>query len=75
MALDAICSECGRILEEAFRYCPWCGASRDRDGLSSLVEGACGKIESLYRTGMDSRISDMEARLGEMENELNRILS
>lgn len=71
----AICPECGRTHDDSFRFCPWCGASRERVALAALVDNACSRIERTYRNGVDFRISDMEARLGEMETELDRILS
>lgn len=75
MGTQAICAECGRTLDDAFHYCPWCGASREREAVAALVDRAVTRMDRLFRNGVDTRISDMEARLGEMEQDLNRILS
>jgi len=75
MGIQAICPDCGRTHDDSYRFCPWCGASREREAIAALVERSVTRIDRIYRNGVDTRISDMEARLGEMEQDLNRILS
>ncbi len=75
MGTQAICGECGRTLDEAYHYCPWCGVSRERETVAALVDRAVNRLDRAFRNGVDTRISEMEARLGEMEKDLNRILS
>ncbi len=74
MDANAICPECGRTMNESYRFCPWCGVSRGRAALTAASERP-GPFERTLRNGMDFRISDMQARLGELEKDLNRILS
>lgn len=75
MVTEAICAECGRTLDDSYRFCPWCGASRERQAVEALIDRAVTRMDRAFRHGVDTRISDMEARLGEMEQDLNRILS
>jgi hypothetical protein len=82
-----ICHACGRTMESAFKYCPWCGDRIDRgdqvgrgertefSALTELVESVFSQVESMQTTHACSRISRMENELGELEKELSLLIA
>lgn len=72
----SICHGCGRTIESAFAYCPWCGCAASTDGmLSHQVDLVCERVELKQKEYTSSRIQRMENELGELENELSLLLS
>lgn len=76
-----ICHACGRTMESAFNFCPWCGGPQDRgdrtefSALTELVESVFSQVESMQTTHACSRISRMENELGELEKELSLLIA
>jgi hypothetical protein len=64
--MQTVCAECGRMLDERFIFCPWCGANRMQPGCSRT--DACGKF---YRREQQRRMSCMESTLDILEKELS----
>lgn len=73
-----ICHDCGRTIDFAYAYCPWCGTSVsgvDMRKVSEAIDEVCQKVERV-RFGYDqSRLEKIEHSLCQMERELDRILA
>ncbi len=71
-----ICHDCGRTIDAAFRFCPWCGSASERAfDLPSRVDKAFERIETLQRDYSVSRIERLDLALGNLERELSLIVS
>jgi len=72
----SICHGCGRTIESDFAFCPWCGSAvRTEVPLSAQVDAVCERVEVKRKEYTSSRIQRMENELGELDDELSRILS
>ncbi len=68
----SICRGCGRTMDNAYFYCPWCGQSRslgmkDKDSVEKNFE----MIEDQKKTAQQKKIQQMKNRLDELESELS----
>ncbi len=72
----SICHGCGRTIESAFAYCPWCGCAAPTAGvLSRQVDLVCERVELRQKEFTSSRIRRMQTELGDLEDELSQLLS
>lgn len=72
----SICHACGRTVDSAFLYCPWCGtAAESSPSVSDQVNSVFEKIEGMQSNHTCSRIDRMDNELGEIEQALSRLLS
>lgn len=72
----SVCHGCGRTIESDFPYCPWCGSAVLTDApLSAQVDAVCARVEIKQKEHTSSRIQRMENELGELDDELSRLLS
>jgi len=69
------CSVCGRVLEESFLFCPYCGEQRScSSDFCDLLEEPFRKMETQAGTYQLERLNNMAFRLNQLENELNWFL-
>ena len=69
------CSVCGRVLEESFLFCPYCGEQRISPlDFGDLLEEPFRKMETQSRTFQLERLNNLAVRLDKLENELNWFL-
>ncbi len=72
----SICHSCGRTIDSAFPYCPWCGAAAEAvSPLTEQFDEVFGRIEAMQTRHTQTRIGRMETELGEIERELSLMLS
>lgn len=72
----SICPVCGRTIESAFVFCPWCGtASEEETTLGEQLDSVFLKMEVSQRKHAFSRIDRIQNELGELEKELSELLS
>lgn len=72
----SICHACGRTIESAFIFCPWCGtAVVSADLLPDWIDSAFEEVESIQAQHACSRISRMEKELGDIEKALSLLLA
>lgn len=72
----SICHSCGRTIDSAFPYCPWCGAAvESASPLARQFDEVFGRLETMQQRHAQSRIVRMESELGEIEKELSLMLS
>ncbi|MCQ2583077.1 MAG: zinc ribbon domain-containing protein [Treponema sp.] len=67
---SAICSGCGRTIENNFLYCPWCGHSRivkNDDSLDLMFN----KLAESKKASRRNQLYQMEQELDNMEQELS----
>jgi len=70
------CSFCGKIVEAAFNYCPYCGTQiKDILPFEAIVENSMKEVEKVRMTDEIRRLEKLEGVLQELENELNTFLS
>jgi len=71
-----VCHECGRTIESAFFYCPWCGvAVRPVPAIAGKVDEVVDRLEQIQKKHAVTRISQMEDELGEIETALSSLLA
>jgi len=72
----SICHSCGRTIDSAFPYCPWCGAAAETvSPLTEQFDEVFNRLESMQKEHAQTRIVRMETALGEIERELSLMLS
>ncbi|NLK46029.1 MAG: hypothetical protein GX297_05175 [Treponema sp.] len=76
MKIQNVCSCCGRIIENSFVYCPWCG----KEVVSSSYFNSTGKplfehIECISNDLREQRIFKIEFSLNQLEEDLSRLLA
>lgn len=72
----SICHACGRTVESAFVFCPWCGTAADSLSLlSAHIDSVVEAVSTLQKAGTASRFSRMENELGEIDEALSAFLS
>lgn len=76
MDRNAICHMCGRTMDAAFIYCPWCGnVAEELVSLTQQIDDVFTRIGIVCEKKTDSRIAQMEDTLGELEQDLSSLLS
>jgi hypothetical protein len=72
----SVCHACGRTVDSAFSYCPWCGAGAS-SGPATLpdLDTVFERVEEMQRSDAVSRISRMESELGDLERDLSLLLA
>jgi hypothetical protein len=72
----SICHACGRTMESAFNFCPWCGTvAATGDLLPGEVDAVFEHIDKIQTNHTCSRITRMENELGELEKALSLLLA
>lgn len=76
MEKTTICHACGRTMDGAFRYCPWCGqAACEANGMSEQMDRVFDRLEELQHDGACARFDKMEIALGCLERELSQMVA
>lgn len=76
MDKTAICHACGRTMDGAFRYCPWCGqAACESTEMAERMDRVFDRLAEMQRDDADARFDRMELALGCLEQELSRMVS
>ncbi len=72
----SICHACGRTVESAFVFCPWCGTASEEDLIfAAQIESVFNQMESRQKEFTCSRLTRIENELGELEDALSLLLS
>jgi len=72
----AICHACGRTVDSAYAYCPWCGTAAETDTLlAARIDSVFEQVEAMQKGFTDTRIHRMENELGELEEALSLLLA
>jgi len=70
------CSFCGKILEVAFHYCPYCGTPcKDLNEFETIVDASFRELRRVRVTHEIRRLEKMESLLQELEEELDTFLA
>lgn len=71
----SICHACGRTIDAAFIYCPWCGTFVARvNAVPDRVDVVCNKLEHMQQVYTADRLIKMANDLGELDEALSRIV-
>lgn len=72
----SICHACGRTIDSAFNFCPWCGTvAASVDLLPGAVDTVFDQIEATRPDRAATRIARMENELGELEKALSLLIA
>ncbi len=66
-----ICGGCGKILENSFRYCPWCGFSRIEEQKKESIEMKYEQYKEKYLENRSAQIEKLSSQLDNLEKELS----
>jgi phage FluMu protein Com len=70
------CSFCGKILEGAFHYCPYCGTQcKDVNEFEAIVDASLREMQRVRASNEMRRLEKMETMLRELEEELDTFLA
>lgn len=70
------CSECGKLIEKNFIYCPWCGKPLVEPAhWEESIEQSCTRLDRFFEKKIKSqRFAAMEDKLNQLELEIEGIL-
>jgi anaerobic ribonucleoside-triphosphate reductase len=69
------CVRCGKILEEEYLFCPYCGSEQNAtDLLEDILEEPFEKMERIVQKNAIERLQFIEEQLKTLEIELNGFL-
>ncbi len=76
----AICHACGRTIDGAFFFCPWCGTAAQSSAdsmpeISGRIDAVCEELSVLQTAWTDSRFDRMENELACLDRALSELLS
>lgn len=71
MKAEGICCACGKTIEKAFIYCPWCGHLRIRDKKNDFIDTTSKTYNYSNADSKSETILRIEKKLELLENELN----
>ena len=74
MDLVAVCRGCGRLLEEDFLYCPWCGLERASANSEEIMDDVFERLEVVANAGHEKRVKNLKNRLYSLECELDSLV-
>ena len=66
-----ICEKCGKIIEEDFYFCPWCGQSQTQTSKKESGDLRLKQKEDVIKDIRYNKIERMEEVLDELEKELS----
>lgn len=67
----AVCTGCGRTIQEDFLYCPWCGYSRVSQ--EETLDVLFNRFTEKNKDDRRQKLYEMERELDKMEKELSVI--
>ena len=79
-----ICHACGRTIDAAFFYCPWCGTAAsgaepseasEIPEIAERMNAVFGRLTVLQTAWTDTRLDRMESELVTLERALSDMLS
>ena len=65
-----ICEKCGKLVDEKFYFCPWCGESQEA-GKSENTDLRYRQREDIIKANRYDKIEQMKEVLDELEQELS----
>lgn len=74
MKPETVCCGCGRTIERAFIYCPWCGHLRAPVERAVHVDTIANHYDYAYYDAKTEHIENMEKRLAMLEKELDSLV-
>lgn len=66
-----ICDNCGKLIDNKFFYCPWCGYSKVAQEKEDSLQLRLSQLKEKQKAARQSQIDRMEAELDALEKELN----
>lgn len=66
-----ICSGCGKVIENKFLYCPWCGYSRFNKETEESIELKYNQYKMRQQEERIHQLEKMEQELDDLEKELS----
>lgn len=66
-----ICEKCGKLIDEKFYFCPWCGVSQVEAKKSDNTDLRYRQREDRIKDNRYDKIEQMEEVLDELEKELS----
>lgn len=76
MERESICHACGRTMNAAFFYCPWCGAAcAENDSVSRQIDAVFEEISLLRASWALTRFERMESELDTLDRALTDLLA
>lgn len=72
MDFISFCS-CGKPIDEAFIYCPWCGIQRKAQNDKNILDDVFSQLEEKQSENRESRVKKIESRIAQLEKELSEL--
>ena len=66
-----ICEKCGKLIEEKFYFCPWCGESQVEAKKAESTDLRYRQREDRIKDNRYDKIEQMEEVLDKLEKELS----
>ena len=66
-----ICGGCGKTIESAFHYCPWCGFSRIEEQKKQSSDLKFEQYKKQYLETRSAQIEKLSSQLENLEKELS----
>lgn len=71
MAKSDICSGCGKLIDSAYFFCPWCGTSRVNQESEKSMELRYRQYRQRIEENRRSQLEKMSEELNNLEQELS----
>ena len=71
MVYMCICGGCGKLIERAFHYCPWCGYSRIEEEKRLSMDKKFEVYKEKYLEKRSAQIEKLSSQLDDLEKELS----
>ncbi|MCR4580411.1 MAG: hypothetical protein K5681_08695 [Treponema sp.] len=66
-----ICGGCGKVIDSAFHYCPWCGYSRIEEQKRQSIDMKFEQYKEKYLEAHSAQIEKLNNKLDDLERELS----
>lgn len=68
-----ICGGCGKVIEDAFRYCPWCGYSSIEEQAHRAMDAKYAQYKEKFLENRFAQIEKLSNQLDNLEQELSAL--
>lgn len=72
--LRNLCKGCGRLIENNFIFCPWCGIQLMNNNSKEYIENLSTKIEFERKQEQQKKIENVGKQIDNLEKELEIIV-
>lgn len=69
-----ICAGCGKLIENKYYYCPWCGYSRVAQEKEDSMELRFNQLKARQIEERQNKIAELTEQLDDLEKELSMLV-